>query len=292
MVAEIFQKPKPILGPVHLLPLPGAPQWEGQWDRLIARAEQEATALATGGVDALILENHSDGPFSAEPVESDPAAAIAMALLIKRLRSLTGLPVGLSWLANDPATALAIAVNTDASFIRLAVSSGARLSQAGLLNNRFQELIQAQTRLKTRLPFLLADVSSDHLAPRSAELSTQASAHAGHLNHLIQVAQNLPHQFPLAIVLSDIDLFPEELEVFKSAVATPVFIESNARLSALDAYFTSGDGLLLKGGIRKNLPLEVGQAPTIEMTRVEEIVNRLRGVKSVLEMDPDLFLQR
>jgi membrane complex biogenesis BtpA family protein len=294
MVAEIFQKPKPILGPVHLLPLPGAPQWDGQWERLTARAEQEATALATGGVDALIVENYSDGPFSVTMAAADPAAAIATALLIKRLHALTGLPVGLSWLANDPATALAIAVNADVAFVRLAVSTGARLSQAGLLNSRFQELIQAQARLKTRLPFLLADVTVDHLVPRpvAIEADAQARRHTGTLNHLIDIAQNLPIDLPLAIVLNDADCFPEELATFKNAVIPPVFIENASRNNLNDAYFTEADGLILNSGIRKNLPLEAGQRPTIEMTRVEEIVNRLRGVKSVLDMDPEVFLQR
>ena len=292
MVAEIFEKPKPILATVQLLPLPGAPNWNGKWERLVARAEQEATALATGGIDALILENSEDGPFSAYNQVVEPASAIALSLLVKRLSHLTGLPVGISWLGNDPATALAIAMNTDAAFMRVAVSSGARLTSDGLLSSRFQELLQAQARLKARLPLLLMDVTVDHIVPKTSETSVLGSGFASHLAHLLQVAHDLPPDIEKVIVLSDTDLFPEELADLKQLLSVPVFVEVMKRFSGIDDYFAQAEGLILCGGIRKSTALEAGQKPTIDMTKVEEMVNRLRGIKSVLEMSPEEFLKR
>jgi uncharacterized protein len=291
MVAEIFEKPKPILATVQLLPLPGAPHWSGQWDRLVARAEQEATALATGGVDALILENSADGPFSTYNHVMEPASAIAMALLVKRLSTLTGLPIGLSWLGNDPATALAIAMNTQAAFVRLAVSSGARLTTDGLLSSRFQEFLQAQVRLKVQLPMLLMDVTADHIVPKAAESSVLGNGLEKHLNHLVQVAHDLPPEVEKILVLSDADLFPEEVADLKQVISAPLFIEVIKRFGAVDDYFAQAEGLILCGGIRKNTALELGQQPTIDMTKVEEVVNRLRGVRSILEMPPEEFLR-
>ncbi len=54
---QIFKTNNPIIGVVHLLPLPTSPRWQGKLERVIARAEQEATALAAGGVDGIIIEN-------------------------------------------------------------------------------------------------------------------------------------------------------------------------------------------------------------------------------------------
>lgn len=307
MLAEIFQKPKPILGPVHLSALPGSSIWDGNRDRLIARAEQEAAALATGGVDGIIVENRHDGPLS--PLlnypdyqdRMDPAAAIAMALLVRRLRQLTGLPVGISLAQNDPETALAIAMNADAAFIRLAVPVGARLTESGVSNSRFQALLNYRNHLKIDLPLILADVSLSHAVPqagRSSQASlTPASFGAGkdnaaRLAHLAQVARALPTVGNIIPILSDTDLSPADVPAFREAVGLPALIECREHPDALEDYFTQGDGLLLSGFIRKNRALEPGASPTIDMTRVEEIVNRLRGVKSVLEMDPDIFLQR
>jgi predicted TIM-barrel enzyme len=326
MLAEIFQKPKPILGPVCLAALPGSSVWSGNRDRLIARAEQEAAALATGGVDGIIVENRQDALFSPAnrkhqeyygPEECldrvDPAAAIAMALLVWRLRQLTGLPVGISLAQNDPETALAIAMNTDAAFIRLAVPVGARLTESGVINSRFHALLHYRNRLKTDLPLILADVSLSHIVPpvgasfqapyqvfhpRTTSVPTSDTEEGGRegnaarLVHLIQVARALPATGNIIPVLSDTDLSPADVPAFREAAGLTALIECHERADALEDYFTQGDGLLLSGFIRKSRALEPDTSPTIDMTRVEEIVNRLRGVKSVLEMDPDVFLQR
>ncbi|HEY9707936.1 MAG TPA: BtpA/SgcQ family protein [Oculatellaceae cyanobacterium] len=54
---QIFKTPNPIIGVVHLLPLPTSPRWGGNLKAVIDRAEQEVTALASGGVDGVIVEN-------------------------------------------------------------------------------------------------------------------------------------------------------------------------------------------------------------------------------------------
>jgi hypothetical protein len=295
MLSEIFQKPKPILGQIQLLALPGAHGWEGQWDTLTARAEQEATALATGGVDGLIIENRHDGPFTEERM--DTAGAIAMALLVRRLKQFTGLPVGLSVLHNDPETALAIAVNTEASFIRLSVLAGARITESGVMNSQFHKLLHYRNKLKTELPPLLADVSLNHLSPGLSKPATDAPVPQNRLTHLIRVAQSFPTLMThpaeqMAVVLSDCDIDANDLCAFKNSTGWPVCIEIQNRPDEADAYFAESDGLLLDAGIRKNASLQPNLPPSIDMTRVEETVNRLRGVKPVTEMDPDIFLRR
>lgn len=301
MLTEIFSKPKPILGPVHLLALPGTPGWHGDRDKLIARAEQEASALATGGVDGLIVENRYDGPFPASDEHTDPAAAIAMAMLVRRLQQLTGLPVGISLLQNDPETALAVALNTEAAFIRLTVPAGARITENGIINSRFDALRHYQSRLKTTLPPIFADVSLSHIVPHSDSLAFSSGLAAAfsrpedsdqRVAHLVRVARALPKLSDLAVVVTDADIASEHVAGFQQSIGLPVLIECKQRDQSLDAYFAPADGLLLHGAIHKSRALEPDSPPTIDMTRVEEIINRLRGVKPLSEMDPDIFLQR
>lgn len=54
---QLFKTRTPIIGVVHLLPLPTSARWGGSLKAVIDRAEQEATALASGGVNGIIVEN-------------------------------------------------------------------------------------------------------------------------------------------------------------------------------------------------------------------------------------------
>ena len=277
MLAEIFKKPKPIIGKIQLLALPGSPGWDGQWDLLTARAEQEATALATGGVDALMVENFHDTPYTNGRM--DTAGALALALLARRLKQFTNLPLGISVLRNDPETALAIAINTNADFIRLSVLSGALITESGVINSRLNELLHYKNRLKAELPPLLVDVSLRHLT--TAPVSIDAGQHQT-FAHLQKVSAALPTEgLQIYLVISDTEIKAEEVSMLKTALPWPVIIEHHRSHSMPDTWFEAADGLILDADIRKNSSIQPGLPPTIDMTRVEELVNRLRQVKSV-----------
>ncbi|HEY9711899.1 MAG TPA: BtpA/SgcQ family protein, partial [Chroococcales cyanobacterium] len=56
VLEELFATNRPVIGVIHLLPLPGSHRWDGNMDSVCLRAEQEAAALATGGVHGIIVE--------------------------------------------------------------------------------------------------------------------------------------------------------------------------------------------------------------------------------------------
>lgn len=64
-LTEVFAKDRVVIGTIHLLPLPGSPQYDqGGGDRaILARALSDADTYAAGGVDGLIVENSGDLPF-------------------------------------------------------------------------------------------------------------------------------------------------------------------------------------------------------------------------------------
>jgi predicted TIM-barrel enzyme len=62
----LFGRPNGVLiGVVHLLPLPGSPDFAGGVESIYARALADARAYASAGLDGLIVENHGDIPFEA-----------------------------------------------------------------------------------------------------------------------------------------------------------------------------------------------------------------------------------
>jgi uncharacterized protein len=236
-------------------------------------------------VDGLIIENFHDAPYPQGPM--DTAGAIAMAMLTRRIKQFTSLPIGISVLQNDPETALAIAVNVGAQFIRVSVMSGALLTDSGVINNRYNNLLHYQSLLKADLPPLLADISLNHLGPgRQGSTASQTLKEAA--KSLIAL-----HPRNLALIMPDQDIAPEELAGIQEVVPdTPVIIENKARPQLVDQYYEQANGLILEADTRKSSVLQPDIPPTIDMSRVEEIVNRLHKVVPVSEMDPDIFLKR
>ncbi|MBT7501638.1 MAG: phosphorybosylanthranilate isomerase, partial [Gemmatimonadales bacterium] len=62
-LSSVWPSGHPLIGMVHLLPLPGSPRWGGSMHRVLDRAEADANALAKAGFDGVIVENFGDVPF-------------------------------------------------------------------------------------------------------------------------------------------------------------------------------------------------------------------------------------
>ncbi|MCK4271204.1 hypothetical protein KAX22_01050, partial [bacterium] len=61
-MVELFPAEKPLIGVVHLLPLPGSPRYGGSMEEIVDRACRDARVYTQGGLDGLILENYGDLP--------------------------------------------------------------------------------------------------------------------------------------------------------------------------------------------------------------------------------------
>ncbi|MEM0950530.1 MAG: BtpA/SgcQ family protein [Cyanobacteria bacterium P01_H01_bin.74] len=291
MVAKIFGKPKPIIGKVALMPLPGSAFWSSDWELLTARAEQDATTLASAGVDGLMLENTTSPGVN--NTRLDHAAAIAIAQLTTSIIQLTRLPVGVSVLHNDPETALAIAVNTGACFIRLSVLAGAKLTPSGIANSRFSELLAYQQQLQAKMPYLLVDINCNQRAAFTNSNDT-AFRNPAVIQQSIQSAVDcLPDPLVnnIGFVLNDYDLSSTEFAVIKAASEIPLLVENTCKpQSETGLYYAESDGILLEANIRKKQRFSPSSVPSIDMLEAETFVNKLNNVQPLSEMDADVFL--
>src|SRR5438045_3541481 len=121
-ISHIFPRSRPLIGMVHLLPLPGAPRWGGSMDDVVERAVADAAVLEAAGLDGLLVENYSDVPFY--PEAAPPETIAALAVCVREVVRATNLPVGVNLLRNDAAGALAAAHAAGARFIRVNVHAG------------------------------------------------------------------------------------------------------------------------------------------------------------------------
>src|SRR5439155_4646724 len=125
-----MQLERTIIGMVHLPPLPGSPRWDGSMARVVAAALADAGALVEGGVDAVLVENFNDMPFT--PGRVEPATVAAMSVVAAEVRrALPRTPLGVNVLKNDARAALAVAAAVGAEFIRVNVHPGAVLAPQG-----------------------------------------------------------------------------------------------------------------------------------------------------------------
>jgi uncharacterized protein len=99
-------------------------------------ALRDADALASGGVDGLLLENFGDAPFY--PKRVPPHTIAFMAVIGREIAARVPLPIGVNVLRNDALSALAVATAIEAAFIRVNVYTGARLTDQGLIEGEAQ----------------------------------------------------------------------------------------------------------------------------------------------------------
>src|SRR3954466_6616533 len=118
---------KVVIGMIHLLPLPGSPRYAGDVKAVREAALRDAAALHEGGVHGLMIENFGDVPFYPSRVPAHVVAAMTVMAAEVR-RAVPQVPLGINVLRNDGLSALAVAAAVGASFIRVNVLCGARLT--------------------------------------------------------------------------------------------------------------------------------------------------------------------
>jgi len=161
---RLFPRGKPLIGMVHLAPLPGSPGWGGDWRRVLNRALEDAERLVAGGMDGLLVENFHDVPFF--PGRTPAATVAAMAVIADRLAErFPDTPLGVNVLRNDGLSALELAAAVPAvRFIRVNVLCGAMLTDQGIIQGIAHLLLRRRRELGLETA-ILADVQVKHAAP-------------------------------------------------------------------------------------------------------------------------------
>ncbi|WP_448604135.1 photosystem I biogenesis protein BtpA [Thermoleptolyngbya sp.] len=274
-LTQIFKTEHPVIGVVHLLPLPTSPRWGNSLKAVIARAEQEATALASGGVDGLIVENFFDAPFTKECV--DPAVISAMSLIVQRLMNLVTLPIGVNVLRNDARSAMAIATCTRAHFIRVNVLTGVMATDQGLIEGRAHELLRYRRELGSEVK-IFADVLVKHARPLGSPNLTTA------------VQETIERGLADAVILSGWATGSppslEDLELASAAAGdTPVFIGSGASWENIPRLIQAADGVIVSSSLKRHGQIE----QPIDPIRVSQFVEAMR--RSLSEKEANLLAQ-
>jgi membrane complex biogenesis BtpA family protein len=261
----ILGVPRAVVGMVHLAALPGSPRWAGRMDAVVAAALADARALADGGADALLVENHGDVPFP--PGAVDPGTVAAMAVAVSEVRRAVALPVGVNVLKTDAHAALAVAAATGARFVRVNVHVGAVVADQGLLTSRADHTLRYRRLLGVDVA-ILADVQAKHgvpLAPQPIELEARDAVARALADGLVVsgVATGEPTS------LGDLKRVRDALPDVPLLVGSGVTPESASDLLAL------ADGLIVGTAVKRGGVL----ANPVDPERVRRVVEAARSAR-------------
>lgn len=257
-------KRKVVIGMLHLPALPGSPRSSQTLAEIHDHLCRDAQALAEGGVDGLMMENFGDVPFYPDRV---PAQVVAqMTALACAVRAQTDLPLGINVLRNDGRSALAIAQAAGASFIRVNVLCGARVTDQGLIQGIAHDLLRERALLGATEIKILGDVDVKHSAP----LAERA---------LEDEVDDLVHRaLADAVVVSGAGTGkatdPEKARRVKAAAPdTAVFIGSGITTETISDFAENADGFIVGTALKK----DGAAANAVAVQRVRELMERLRG---------------
>lgn len=241
----LFKTNNPVIGVVHLLPLPTSARWQGSLSAVIERAVQEAVALASGGVHGIIVENFFDAPFAKGAV--DPAVVSAMTIVVTRLRQLIAVPIGINVLRNDAHSGLAIAACTGAEFIRVNVLTGVMATDQGVIEGDARGLMRYRRELGMDVK-VLADVLVKHAAPVGHLTSKTALAEA--------VEDTIHRGLADAVIVSGFVTgqppTTEDLAQARAAAGnTPVLVGSGATVDNVADLMQSADGVIVASSLKR-----------------------------------------
>ncbi|HJT81984.1 MAG TPA: BtpA/SgcQ family protein, partial [Chthoniobacterales bacterium] len=232
-----------VIGMLHLLPLPEAPRFGGDLNAICELLLRDAKALAEGGVHGLMMENFGDVPFF--PGRVPKRTVDNMRSLASAVRKEVDLPLGINVLRNDGLSALAIAHASGASFIRVNVLSGARVTDQGLIQGIAHDLLRERNKLGANHIKIFADVDVKHSAPL-AERPLEDE-----VDDLIERA------LADAIVVSGAGTGkPTDAEkarrVKAAAGETPVFIGSGITPGTVSQFLEAADGFIVGTALKQD----------------------------------------
>jgi membrane complex biogenesis BtpA family protein len=269
-VAKVFAMrtlPDKFLGAmIAVQPLPGAPRYGGDDDRIVAEALADLRHYSEAGVDVLVLENSHDLPYLKPPLP--PMAIRVMTRVARAVRRRFNGPIGLQMLEAANETALEIAVAAGLDFLRVEGYVFAHIGGAGLIEGCAGKLLRRRKQLGAEDVKIFGDVKKKHCS----------HALTGDLDILDEVKQA---EFFLAdgvIVTGARTAEPPdlaELRRVKKRARVPVLIGSGLTPKNMRSYFPLADGFIVGSTFR-----EGGQfLGRLDPRRLERFIKVFRALR-------------
>lgn len=253
---------KPLIGMVHLKPLPGSYLYGGNFEGVIDSALRDAKTLEEAGFDAIMVENFGDVPF---PKYVDKTTVAAFTAVAKAIRDEVSLPLGINVLRNDGIASYSIAYAVKADFIRVNVLSGVAYTDQGVIEGIAHEL----AKLRKLLP---------------SKIKVFADVHVKHAVHFFDfedaIRDTVERGLADAIVVSGratgkpVDV--EKLALAKKISLVPVVVGSGTSYDNLPELWKYADGFIVGTWIKRDGNVE-NEVSLERAKKLVELAKKLQG---------------
>ncbi len=256
-----FEK-KPLIGMVHLKPLPGSYLYDGDLDGIVESALRDAKTIEKAGFDAVMVENFGDVPF---PKYVDKTTVAAFTAVAKEIRDEVSLPLGINVLRNDGIAAYSIAYAVKADFIRVNVLSGVAYTDQGVIEGIAHELAKLRKLLPSKIE-VFADVHVKH------------AVHFGDFEDSLR--DTVERGLADAVVVSGkatgkpVDL--EKLALAKRISPVPVLVGSGTTYENLPELWEHADGFIVGTWIKRDGRVE-NEVSLERARKLAELAKNLRA---------------
>ena len=260
---DLFGPEKPLIGCIHLLPLPGSPLYDGSMERIYGKALEEVAILTEWGVHGLIVENFRDKPFF--PGRLSPETVASMAAVGREVVKKARVPVGINALRNDAESAVAIATAIGADFIRVNIHMNAVVSEQGIIQGASHRTLRLRSALKSDV-LIFADVGVKHAAPladRGLAIETRDLAERGLADGIIVSGE-----------MTGEETKATDVEVVRQHTDLPILIGSGITRENIHRVYNKADGFIVGSYFKKD-----GKGENfIEKRRVKRFMEKIKAL--------------
>ena len=262
---KIFGQHKTIIGMIHLQALPGTPKFVGDVNQIIQKALNEARIYKQAGIDALMIENMHDVPYTKNDVGHEISSLTAIiAYLIKKE---TGLPLGIQILAGANKAALATAYSSGADFIRAEGFVFGHLADEGYIDSQAAELLRYRKYIGAEHIAIFTDIKKKHSSHAlTADLDITEMAHAADFFLSDGLIITGMHTGDMADI--------NELQRVKEATGLPVLVGSGVNLDNVLDYLAVADALIIGSYFKK----DGFWANEVEGNKVRALMDKIKNL--------------
>jgi membrane complex biogenesis BtpA family protein len=263
---EMFEKPKPIIGMLHLAALPGDPSFDHDqgMNAVVERARADLESLQNGGVDGVLISNEFSLPYL---TATEPITGIAMARVIGEIQSEISVPFGVNVLW-DAIASLDVAAATGAFFVR-EVFSGVYASDFGLWNTNVGATARHRARLgipHVKLLFNFLPESAIYLANRNLGELTRST-----------VFNAKPEGIVVSGLTAGVPTESADLRLVKdNAGSVPVLVNTGLTPASAAAQLAIADGAIVGTAFKFDGEFHNG----IDVKRVEELMAAVHSFRN------------
>jgi membrane complex biogenesis BtpA family protein len=255
--SEIFTQPKPLIGVIHLPPLPGYAACPGI-DKLVSKALGDLQVCERAGLDGVLVENEYDRPHRLLATAEITAAMTRITHAVQQ--DATNCVTGCEILLNDPRASLAVAKASGACFIRTDYFTDPMYrEQYGNMAIDAPGLLDYRKKISAEDVLILADIQVKYAkmtVKRSLAESARIAGEAG-ADAIIVTGDETGHAPSLSCLR----------EVKQAAGKLPVLIGSGCSIENAGELLSCCDGAIVGTSLIENQQIDFTRAAGLVRVR-------------------------